>query len=109
EVGIGPNQQHGSSIAPPAGYHPRGGGGGYFGCLGFVADPALDGWDVGAPNYIGCYFLPGVPQEGWDMQIGDTWFRCYANYGVGTDMSIIPAADASIYDFEGENTDYWED
>jgi Secretion system C-terminal sorting domain len=33
--------------------------------LGFVADPAMDGWDVGTPAYFGDYFLPGDPQEGW--------------------------------------------
>ncbi|HNW98961.1 MAG TPA: HYR domain-containing protein [Bacteroidales bacterium] len=66
EVGISPCGTFGSSIAPPSGYHPRGNG--YPG-LGFVADPAKDGWAVGTPNFIGDYFLPGTPEEGWGLTV----------------------------------------
>lgn len=65
EVGIAPCGSFGSSVGAPAGYHPRGRGT----QLGFVADPAKDGWTVGSPNYVGDYFLPGSPEEGWGLTI----------------------------------------
>ncbi len=68
EVGVAPCGSFGSTIAPPAGYHPRGGGG----ALGFVADPAKDGWTSGSPDYVGDYFLPGSPEEGWGITINGT-------------------------------------
>lgn len=66
EVGIGPCGTFGTSVSAPSGYHQRGGFGNR---LGFVADPAQDGWTVGSPNYIGDYFLPGTPEEGFGMTI----------------------------------------
>ncbi|MBK6997819.1 MAG: hypothetical protein IPH31_24120 [Lewinellaceae bacterium] len=45
EVAVAPCGAFASTVAPPAGYHPRGGGG----RLGFVADPAQDGFGVGTP------------------------------------------------------------
>jgi hypothetical protein len=48
--------------------------------LGFVADPDMDGWTVGAPPFFGDYFLPGLPFEGWSIQI-DTATRCDAFNG----------------------------
>lgn len=55
--------------SPPAGYHPHttSSSGGP---LGFVADPAMDGWSTGTPAYTGDYFTPGSPFEGWGIQIG---------------------------------------
>ena len=85
EVGIAPNGSFGTGVDAPTGYHARPGWGTQ---LGFVADPALDGWAVGTPNYIGCYFLPGVPQEGWDISIGGTWYRAYRDFGA---TSFLPA------------------
>lgn len=64
EVGIAPNGAFGSGGNAPSGYHPRGSSG-----IGFVADPAKDGWTTGTPTYFGDYFLPGTPQEGWDISI----------------------------------------
>ncbi len=79
EVGISPTGSFGTSIAAPTSYHPHGGlsGSSYHPCssstsgqhLGFVADPAMDGWSVGTPAYMGDYFLPGSPFEGWEIQI----------------------------------------
>lgn len=86
EVGVAQNGAYGSTVNAPAGYHPRGSGT----QLGFVADPALDGWAVGVPNYIGCYFLPGVPQEGWDMSINGTWFRAYRDGSGGGGTGYVP-------------------
>jgi len=78
EVGIAPNGSYGTGVVSPAGYHARTWAGEVPpAMLGFVADPALDGWTVGTPNYIGCYFLPGYPQEGWDISINGTWYRAY--------------------------------
>nr|MBA3827986.1 hypothetical protein [Taibaiella sp.] len=79
EVGVNTNGAYGSSCSAPPGFHPKGGASinntcypGY--CVvggtnvGFVADPAKDGWTVGTPPYFGDYFLPGSPQEGWSLQ-----------------------------------------
>ena len=73
EVGLGPCGAFASTVAAPAGYHPRGSGGSSSSNqLGFVADPAQDGWTMGNPNYVGDYFLPGTPEEGWGMSINGT-------------------------------------
>jgi len=68
EAGICANGDFGAA-SPPAGYHPHttSAGGG---ALGFVADPAMDGWTVGTPPYTGDFFTPGSPFEGWNLQIG---------------------------------------
>ena len=50
EVGLGPCGAFASTVAAPAGYHPRGSGGSSSSNqLGFVADPAQDGWTMGNP------------------------------------------------------------
>lgn len=77
EVGIATNGAFGSGTDAPAGYHPRGVGN----LLGFVADPGKDGWTVGTPNYIGDYFLPGSPQEGWDVQYNNIWAQAWRGSG----------------------------
>ena len=63
EVGIASFGYFGSSGSAPTGYHPNP-------CceLGFVADPAMDGWTVGTPPYFGDYFLPCSPYEGFGIQ-----------------------------------------
>ncbi len=65
EVGMAPCGSFGSTVIAPDGYHPRGDND----ALGFVADPAKDGWNVGSPNFVGDYFLPGTPEEGWGLTI----------------------------------------
>ncbi|MGC4056757.1 MAG: gliding motility-associated C-terminal domain-containing protein [Chitinophagaceae bacterium] len=77
EVGIAQNGAFGTSHDAPSGYHPRGVGL----WLGFVADPDKDGWGVGTPNYIGDYFLPGSPQEGWDMEVDGIWAQAWRGAG----------------------------
>ena len=79
EVGTSWNGAFGSSTGAPAGYHPRGASAiqNSAACgfsmpaadsgLGFVVDPAMDGWSVGSPAYFGDFFMPGVPQEGWSF------------------------------------------
>ncbi|MGB4931127.1 MAG: hypothetical protein WBP43_14220, partial [Chitinophagales bacterium] len=87
EVGINTCGAFGSSVAPPAGYHPTEGG------LGFVADWESDGWATGTPIYCGDYFVPGTPVEGWQIQIG-------ANVWTNTDQGCSPS------DIPGDVTDY---
>jgi gliding motility-associated-like protein len=77
EVGIATNGAFGSGTDAPAGYHPKGVGN----LLGFVADPDKDGWTVGTPNYFGDYFLPGSPQEGWDIQFNNVWAQAWRGSG----------------------------
>jgi gliding motility-associated-like protein len=81
EIGIAPIGAFGSSTGVPAGggYHPRPGGGGT--TLGFVSDPAMDGWTTGSPGYVGDYFLPGDPQEGWDVQVNGIWNQAWRGAG----------------------------
>jgi hypothetical protein len=81
EVGVNFDGSYGSSVPPPAGYHPnvfnksKNTGPSCFAdttrsMLGFVSDPAKDGWTVsapGMPNYMGDYFAPGAPYESWGI------------------------------------------
>ena len=53
EIGVHQQGFEGSSVTPPFPNHNRGGGG----QLGFVANPAEDGW----VNYDGYFYLPGTP------------------------------------------------
>jgi len=78
EIGIGNLGYYGSGGNAPSGYHPHG-----FTNLGFVADPAMDGWTVGTPPYMGDYFLPGSPFEGWELQVNGKRALSYNN-GPGT-------------------------
>lgn len=58
--------------------------------LGFVADPAKDGWGVGSPNYYGDFFTPGNPVEGWGIETvitnptGGTDSKTYLNGNNGS-------------------------
>ncbi|GAA4452552.1 gliding motility-associated C-terminal domain-containing protein [Rurimicrobium arvi] len=75
EVGIAPNGAYGSGGNAPTGYHPRPDLGLTGGPMGFVSDPQKDGWSVstpGFPDYFGDFFLPGTPQEGWDISVNGT-------------------------------------
>ena len=88
EVGVNYNGAYGTAAAPPAGYHARGHGWAFnkITChvdtgkgLGFVVDPAKDGWgDSTAPAraYYGDYFFPGIVQEGWSIMT-DTQVNCW--------------------------------
>jgi hypothetical protein len=92
EVGITSNGDYGTSVAPPTGYHPHGVTG-----LGFVCDYGMDGWTVGTPPYMGDYFLPGSPFEGWELQVGSG--RCQAfNGGSGLYVGSLTGS--------GSNTAY---
>lgn len=73
EVGISSVAGFGA-CSVPAGYHPnvtQWCGGTVAPVLGFVSDPDKDGWAVASPgraNYMGDYFVPGAPYEGWGFQ-----------------------------------------
>lgn len=103
EVGIAPNGSFGSVNDCPIGYHTGRSG---FGipagnAIGFVADPDKDGWLVSAgpvPGYIGDYFLPGTPYEGWDVQ--------YTGTGVGSGRRNIGGGTGFTGGATGANTGY---
>lgn len=81
EIGIAPNGGYGSTFSAPAGYHPNLGTTFTFWdpgasvsttsttLLGFVADYGRDGWTVGTPPYFGDFYMPGHPQEGWEIEV----------------------------------------
>jgi hypothetical protein len=84
EAGICPNGDFGAT-GSPAGYHPHYSSTTSTGPLGFVADPAMDGWTVGTPAYMGDYFTPGSPFEGWNIQVGTArgWSHSCAGFNGG--------------------------
>jgi len=87
EVGISPSGSYGSCVPAPSGYHPHGAiaNSMYHPCssgyesptpLGFVADPLFTGWSTDSlSHYMGDYFLPGDPFEGWSIQIGGVQYQ----------------------------------
>ncbi len=88
EVAVSNWGVYGVNTTPPAGYHPR------YNCsgtptnrLGFVSDPPKNGWATPGPgtfpDYMGDYFVPGYPEEGWGLEfnIGTTNYN-YGNYTI---------------------------
>jgi sugar lactone lactonase YvrE len=72
EVGVSPCGSFGSSVCAPGTYHPRGTGNASASCqIGFLANPAKDNW----ANFVGDYFLPGSPEEGWGLSINGSNFN----------------------------------
>jgi gliding motility-associated-like protein len=78
EIGVGTGGWYGTGAAAPSGYHPRTPGP----TLGFVSDPDKDGFTVGVPTFCGDYFVPGFPQEGWDIQVGSLWAKAWLSSGL---------------------------
>jgi len=116
EVGISPSGSYGSSSGQPAGYHGNSAAGTVYNpCgsaagnrLGFVADPAMDGWSVGTPPFFGDYFLPGAPFEGWSIQVGttaraDAWNTITTGFTGG-----ITGANTSYLNTGGTISGTWE-
>lgn len=84
ETGIATNGSYGSGSNAPSSYHSRPDFGITSGPLGFVADPDKDGWLVSSPgrvDYYGDFFMPGTPQEGWDIEINGTRARAWRGSG----------------------------
>lgn len=77
EVGVGVSGSFGTAYESPDGFHGNTFPSGYLGSrlrfpLGFVVDPDKDGWELGDyPQYHGDFFLPGTPEEGWGISIGE--------------------------------------
>lgn len=122
EMGVNYNGAYGSSVDAPSGYHPRGGSilaANGTSCtaattpvytLGFVADPAKDGWSAGTPNYYGDFFVPGTPQEGWSimtekMEQVNCWNAVdsgkYAGGMTGSNMRVISSGGITATEWEG--------
>lgn len=103
EVGVNSLGSYGSSTEAPTGYHPRGGNSVFNTCsmtigpagtsLGFVADPDKDGWSTGTPAYIGDYFLPGSPYEGWMIEVNGT--KTFQHNGATSSLGSITSVNNS--------------
>ena len=102
EAGICDNGDFGAAT-PPAGYHPHPASA----KLGFVADPAMDGWTTGTPAYMGDYFTPGSPFEGWNIQIGSIRSQAHSCAGfvgaglTGANVSYAVSGSKLIANWEG--------
>ena len=88
EVAVASCGTFGVNATAPAGYHPRWNcSGASTGRFGFVADPPKNGWATPGPgsfpNYMGDYFTPGSPEEGWGIEfnIGATNYN-YGSYNL---------------------------
>ncbi len=95
-LGISSYGYFGTSISGTDDMHGRPSSSSY-GKVGFVADPDKDGWFTGTPGYIGDYFMPGTPEEGWGIQIANS---NYNNNGEGEydiSGSITHTADSAGY------------
>lgn len=113
EIGTAPNGAYGTCNDAPAGYHGRSPFGASGRALGFVADPDKDGWGVsspGRPGYIGDYYLPGYPQEGWSIEYtgagkSDAWrgVGCTSMTGglTGANISCVTAGGVTTQVWQG--------
>jgi gliding motility-associated-like protein len=111
EVGIAQNGSFGTGGNAPTSYHARPDFGLTGGPLGFVADPAKDGWGVSAPgfpNYFGDYFLPGTPQEGWDIEINGTRGRAWRMSGAASFTSTLTGATTSYTASGTQQVGVWD-
>lgn len=100
ELGIAPYGLWGTTVDAPAGYHARsamtGDGPGYR-KLGFVADPAKDGWNAGTPDrYKGDYFLPADPSMGWGVTVGPARYFAERSNNGGPPPGFIAIPPGSI-------------
>lgn len=118
EVGIASTGAYGTCVVP-TGYHSNVTqfcNGSSQQVLGFVSDPDKDGWLVSAPgsaNYMGDYFVPGSPYEGWDLQYNGNTYR-YRNDASGgtcvgptgstcTHVSVVATGTDQTHTWQGQN------
>lgn len=107
EVGTFNNGAFGTSVAAPAGYHPMASCSGGS-TLGFVSDPDKDGWLVSSPGhsaYMGDYFVPGTPFEGWEIQVNGSKGR---NWASGMGVSEVTTTSSSYTATGSEQTGVWQ-
>lgn len=80
EVGVSPGGSLGTDNNAPGGFNTTG-------QLGFIADVDKDGWTEGQPGFVGDYFMPGSPEEGWSLEwtVGGTEFNFNNVYLEGED------------------------
>lgn len=102
EVGVSQCGSFGSSVCAPSGYHARGTGSNSQTCqLGFIANPAKDNWT----NYVGDYFLPGTPEEGWGISANGTNYNnnliCATNNISGSIINYTSNATQSSATWQG--------
>jgi gliding motility-associated-like protein len=104
EVGVASTGAFGGCTAP-AGYHNNVGTN-----LGFVSDPDKDGWLVSSPgsaNYMGDYFVPGSPYEGWDLQYNGNVYR-YRNCPSGPTCPGSACANIGVVTTATDQTTTWQ-
>jgi hypothetical protein len=106
EAGVNFIGAFGTSTAAPSGYHSRlnspislwkssACGGGFVSTtlgLGFVADPNLTGWT----SYFGDYYMPGMPQEGWLLQVGSQSVTAYTPTLLSSGATVAGLTSANI-------------
>lgn len=80
ECAIAPNGTLGSGPEAPSGYHSLSGGK-TPAQLGVVVDIDKDGWDKGSPKWIGDFIMPGLPHEGWDIEVNGFTGRAMRSRG----------------------------
>lgn len=107
EIGIHPAFSFGSSTTNVAtranGYHTRAN----TGRLGFVCDHNKDGWGVGTAtllhrdSFMGDYFTPGSPVEGWGINWDNT--STYVNFPLGSPSRFQIAQSSFSSSVDGSN------
>jgi gliding motility-associated-like protein len=111
EVGIATNGSFGTAGNAPGSYHSRPDFGTTGGPLGFVADPSKDGWGVsspGMPAYFGDYFMPGAPQEGWDVEVNGTRGRAWRGTGAASFTAGLTGVNTSYTSSATQQVGEWE-
>jgi gliding motility-associated-like protein len=119
-LGLTGNGSFGSTVSAPAGFMPPGADSKNFpicnsGRIGFIADAGRDGWDIGAPPFIGEYFLPGAPEEGWALSINGNDYNnnrstefIAATQDYCVDGTQIPGAFTNFQDLPDRQVADWE-
>jgi hypothetical protein len=98
EIGMNDNGSYGASTSP-ANYHSHLTGATFTpgGALAEVYDYGHDGWTVGSPAFAGDFTYPGLPFEGWELQVGTARSQAAATAagfttgggGIGLSGSIV--------------------
>lgn len=111
EVGTFVDGAFGSALNAPAGFHPitdcpTAGPGKQ--TLGFVSDPDKDGWlvsGIGKSAYMGDYFVPGTPFEGFEVEVNGVKGR---NWAAGMGVNELTTTATSFSSSVSEQRGVWE-